>query len=76
MRDETLQHLHDIQQAGMAIKAFVAGRSFDDYAADDMLRSSVERKFEIIGEALTRVKRDEPEILRLIHEHRDIISLP
>ena len=26
MRDELLQHLHDIQQAGIAIRAFVAAR--------------------------------------------------
>jgi len=74
MRDEVLQHLHDIQQAAMAVKAFVAGLTFDDYVANDMVRSSVERKFEIIGEALRRIKRDDPGLIHQIRKHRDIIS--
>ena len=39
-----------------------------------MLQSGVERKFEIIGEALNRIKRDAPEMLDQIREHRSIIS--
>jgi hypothetical protein len=35
------------------VKVFVAGRTFADYDADEQLRSAVERKFEIMGEALT-----------------------
>ena len=34
----------------------------------------MERKFEIMGEALNRIKRDEPELLQHIRDHRDIIS--
>ena len=49
MRDEVLAHLHDIIQAGRAIKKFIAGRSFQDYSTDELLRSAVERKFEIIA---------------------------
>ncbi|MCB0987492.1 MAG: DUF86 domain-containing protein [Acidimicrobiales bacterium] len=41
--------------------AFVAGRSWEDYEADLMLRSAVERQFVIIGEALNQLRRtDEP----------------
>ena len=56
------------------MKAFVAGRDFDEYVADDLLRSGVERKFEIMGEALNRIKRDDPELLERIRDYRDIIS--
>ena len=34
----------------------------------------VERKLEIMGEALSRIKRDEPELLASIRDHRDVIS--
>ena len=51
MRDEILAHLHDVIQAGRAIRKFIAGRSFEDYADDELLRSAVERKFEIMGNA-------------------------
>lgn len=50
------------------------GKSLDDYRRDELLRSGVERKFEIIGEALNRIKRDDPNVLDKIHEQRSIIS--
>ena len=74
MKDETLAHVHDVIQAGRAIKQFVSGRTFQDCTSDEQLRSAVERKFEIIGEALNRTKRDEPELLARIRHYRDIIS--
>lgn len=74
MKVEVLAHLHDIVQAGKAVKRFVDGRSFNDYTSDEQLRSAVERKFEIMGEALNRIQRDEPAVLEHIRDHRDIIS--
>lgn len=46
----------------------------DEYEQDELLRSGVERKFEIIGEALNRVSRDNPTLLDKIREHRNIVS--
>jgi len=74
MKDDIRAYLDDILRSGRAVKAFVTGRTFDDYSSDELLRSGVERKLEIIGESLNRIKRDEPELLRQIPEHRDIIS--
>lgn len=74
MKDEALAHLHDIAQAARAVKAFVQDHTFDDYVADEQLRSAVERKFEIMGEALNRLRRDSEETLSSIREHRSIIS--
>jgi uncharacterized protein with HEPN domain len=48
-------HLFDIARACELIERFTQGRSLDDYEADAMLRSAVERQFEIAGEALKRV---------------------
>jgi len=39
-----------------------------------LLRSAVERKFEIIGEALNRIRRENPSLMNRIRDHRDIIS--
>ena len=44
-------YLWDMQRAAERIVRFTAGRSFDDYLADEMLSAAVERQFEIIGEA-------------------------
>lgn len=74
MKDEIRTHLDDILRAGNAIKTFTAGRTFDDYSSDELLRSAVERKFQVLGEALHRISRDEPEVLLRIPEYRDIIS--
>ena len=74
MKDSPLAHLHDILESGRAVKQFVGGRTFGEYTGDDQLRSAVERKFEIMGEALNRMRRDAPELLEQIAHHRDIIS--
>jgi uncharacterized protein with HEPN domain len=74
MQLEVRKHLFDVQEAGRLIRRFAAGRSFADYQADPMLRSAVERQFEIIGEALNRLVRFDPEMAARIAEHRRIIA--
>lgn len=54
--------LWDARRAAEQVSSFVGGRSWEDYEADVMLRSAVERQFEIIGEALSQLFRDHPEI--------------
>ena len=45
----------DMLSAAEAVVRFVAGRTYADLLADDMLQASVERKIEIIGEAARRI---------------------
>jgi uncharacterized protein with HEPN domain len=52
MQRDPRAYLWDIQQAANLIVQFTTGRAFDDYLADVMFRSAVERQFMIIGEAL------------------------
>ena len=74
MADDYLALLDDVRRASAAILDFVHGKTFGEYQADEMLRSAIERKFEIIGEALNRLHRTRPELLSRIREHRSIIS--
>ena len=74
MGDDLLKHLEDIRAAGHAVLDFTAGKSECQYAVDELLQSAVERKFEIIGEALSRIGRADPSALGRIREHRQIIS--
>jgi uncharacterized protein with HEPN domain len=53
---------------------FTAGKSLDDYVSDALLRSAVERQFEIIGEALAPLARRDPEAAALISDRRSIIA--
>jgi uncharacterized protein with HEPN domain len=53
-RDDPLRDaawLLDMLNAAQAVTSFVVGRTFEQYAADLMFRSAVERQIEIIGEA-------------------------
>jgi uncharacterized protein with HEPN domain len=74
MKDDSQTHLYDILHAGNTIVAFLTGKTFTNYTEDEMLRSAVERKFEIMGEALVRLRKNDPEALQNIRDYRDIIS--
>jgi uncharacterized protein with HEPN domain len=52
---DDIAYLWDMLTAARAVQAFVQGRSSDDYLADLMLRSAVERQIEVIGEAARHV---------------------
>lgn len=71
---EVRKYLFDIQQACELLRQFTAGRSFDNYKADALLRSAVERQFEIIGEALNQVLRVAPDLASDISDNQRIIA--
>jgi uncharacterized protein with HEPN domain len=71
---EAKKNLEDMRQAAELILTFTAGRTFDDYTQDDLLRSGVERQLEIIGEALKRLHRTDPAIADQITDSKRIIS--
>ena len=61
--EEAAKLLWDAHGAAQRIARFVAGRGFDDFMADDMLRAAVERQFEIIGEAFAGLRRIDPKLV-------------
>jgi uncharacterized protein with HEPN domain len=74
MRLESCKHLEDIRQAVELIRSFTASRTFGDYTGDAMLRSAVERQFEIIGEALHRLDKSDAATAARISDKSRIIA--
>lgn len=60
MHPDSAKLLWDAQQAVQRITRFTMGKSFAQYAADELLRSGVERQFEIVGEAMNQLSRLDP----------------
>ena len=74
MKDETRKNLIDVFHAAEEIQNFVSGMDFQAYQDNPVIRRAVERDFEIIGEALNRIKNADDELLKKISEHRRIIG--
>ncbi|KAB2851547.1 MAG: DUF86 domain-containing protein [Hyphomicrobiaceae bacterium] len=66
--------LADAIAAGEAILAFTAGKTRQHYGLDMLLRSAVERQFEILGEAIRRLEVLDSRLALKISEHRRIIA--
>jgi len=61
MQLEVSKHLLDALHACEAIADFASGKTFQQYSDDLLLRSAVERQFEILGEAFSRLDRIAPQ---------------
>ncbi len=74
MHRDARAYLWDIQQAAEAIMRFLAGLDPTAFAEDELVQSAVERKFEVIGEALGQLSKVDPELARRIPDIGDIIA--
>jgi uncharacterized protein with HEPN domain len=66
--------LWDAADAGHHVEAFVAGKTFDDYLTDAMLRAAVERKLGIVGEALNKLSKIDPATAATITDLSKIVG--
>ena len=71
---ETKKSLYDILQAARAISEYTAGLGFHDFQSNGMAQAAVERKFEIIGEALNRIGRLDQTLLKRIPNYERVIG--
>jgi uncharacterized protein with HEPN domain len=60
MQRDARSYLWDIQQAADTILRIVNGLDARTYAETELIHSAVERKFEIIGEALNQIAKLDP----------------
>lgn len=74
MQLKTKKLLSDIEQAAAFILKHTGSVSLDDYVANDFLRLSVERQFEIIGEAARRILLSDPHVAVELADLPQIVS--
>ena len=67
-------YLWDMRDAASAIQEFVAGMNSADYASSVLVQSAVERKFEIIGEALAQLAKLDPVLAARVPHLSQIIA--
>lgn len=73
-RPEVRKYLFDIEQACRLLAEFSNGKTFADYQSDALLRSAVERQFEIVGEALNQAIHLDPDLAQQLSDSSRIIS--
>ncbi len=57
MQRDPRAFLWDVREAALAIQSFTTGLDVDSYQSNAMAQAAVERKFEIIGEALNQLSK-------------------
>ena len=74
MKRDPRAFLSDVIEAGQAILHAVDGINLDDYCNSRLIRSSVEREFITIGEALTHLSQRDQALFGEIQQAPQIIS--
>ncbi|GAA6118934.1 HepT-like ribonuclease domain-containing protein [Acidovorax sp. FG27] len=66
--------LWDVQEAAQAIQRFLQGMDAEAYARNEMAQAAVERKFEIIGEALGQLAKTDAALAARIPDLAQIVA--
>jgi uncharacterized protein with HEPN domain len=74
MHHDARAYLWDILKASDAIQEFTAGLDSHSYANNEIVHSAVERKFEIVGEALSKLAKTSPDLASRIPDIAAIIA--
>jgi uncharacterized protein with HEPN domain len=74
MDDRARECLQDVLEQAEEAREFTSGMAVEAYLKDRKTQAAVERKFEIIGEALNRLHDADEDLLNQIRDYRSIIS--
>lgn len=75
MRVESAKRLLDAYRAANRIIQFVEGLEWEEFADSILIRSAVERQFEIVGEALSKVRAEDPDVAAMVQGLAKIVGL-
>jgi uncharacterized protein with HEPN domain len=74
MQRDVRTYLWEALQAAELVGEFTKGEDFASYQAQAMVRSAVERQFEIIGEALNQLSKADRELAEKIPDLPRIVA--
>ncbi len=74
MRPDSPKHLEDIRDAAAFVLEVTSRKELAEYLEDRLLRQGVERNFEIIGEALRRLRSTDEETAGRIGDTPRIVA--
>jgi len=74
MQHDSRAYLWDVRQAADAILDIVAGIDLNTYSETEVTHSAVERKFQIIGEALNQLSKADPALAASIPDLSRIVA--
>ena len=74
MQRDPRAFLWDVRESALAIQAFTAGLNLQQYQANALVQAAVERKFEIIGEALNQLSKTHPSLASRIPDLPQIVA--
>ncbi len=75
MQPRSAALLWDLVTAAKRIQSFIAGKTWEDYGSDLLLRSGVERQFEIAGEAMRVLRNLDPETAKRVPNIHKIVGM-
>lgn len=74
MQRDARAYLADILESCDAVDSAIAGMSLEQYLENRLVRSSVEREFTIIGEAILALSHSAPRVFDAITSARSIVD--
>lgn len=74
MQRDPRAFLWDVRESALAIQAFTSGMDAVGYASNAMAQAAVERKFEIIGEALNQLSKVDAPLSARIPDLQQIVA--
>lgn len=74
MQRDPRAFLWDVRDAALAIRSFTTGMDATSYEGNDLVQAAVERKFEVIGEALNQLAKVDPALAARIADLPQIVA--
>ena len=74
MKHDILAILNDIEDSISKVKEYVKNIDYNDYVESTIVQDAVERRFEIIGEAVSRLKKEYPNEFKKISFGEQVIT--